>query len=85
MNIDIRRSIQKIAGRGSDLRPRELPTEVSCTQCHDNSPHNSGRINKHTARVNCTVCHIPYFAKVAATDMNRDWSVPGDFLPEKGL
>ena len=31
------------------------------------------------------MCHIPYFAKVAATDMNRDWSKPGELLPEKGL
>ena len=75
----------KIAGRGSDLRPRELPDEVSCTQCHGDAPHDSRDINKHTARVNCTVCHIPYFAKVAATDMNRDWSKPGVFLSEKGL
>ena len=37
-------------------------------------------IDKHTARVNCTVCHIPIFAKVAATDMNRDWSKPGDLV-----
>jgi hypothetical protein len=75
----------KIAGRGSDLRPRESQTEVSCTQCHGDAPHGSGDINKHTARVNCTVCHIPHFAKVAATDMNRDWSAPGDFVAAKGL
>ena len=75
----------KIAGRGTDLRPRELSTEVSCTQCHGNNPHDSNDINKHTARVNCTVCHIPYFAKVAATDMNRFWNKPGDLVEEKGL
>ena len=75
----------KIAGRGSDLRPRELQDEVNCTQCHGDTPHDSGDINKHTARVNCTVCHIPYFAKVAATDMNRFWDKPGDLVAAKGL
>ncbi len=75
----------KIAGRGSDLRPRELQEEVSCNRCHGETPHDSRDINKHTARVNCTVCHIPYFAKVAPTDMNRDWSMPGEPVPGKGL
>ncbi len=75
----------KIAGRGSDLRPRESSKEVSCTQCHGDTPHGSRDINKHTARVNCTVCHIPYFAKVAPTDMNRNWSDPNPPLTEKGL
>ena len=28
-------------------------------------------------RIDCTVCHIPTFAKADATDMARDWSTPG--------
>ncbi len=84
--LDCHTAVQhKIAGRGTDLRPRELQDEVNCTQCHGDAPHDSRDINKHTARVNCTVCHIPHFAKVAPTDMNRDWSKPGVFLSEKGL
>ncbi|MDJ0783523.1 MAG: multiheme c-type cytochrome [Desulfosarcinaceae bacterium] len=75
----------KIAGRGTDLRPRELPDEVSCVVCHNERPHDDGRINDHTAKLNCTVCHIPTFAKVAATDMSRDWSQPGDLVAAKGL
>ena len=75
----------RIAGRGTDLRPRELPDEVSCTNCHSNTPHDVSDIDKHTARVNCTVCHIPYFAKIAATDMNRDWSQPGVLVSSRGL
>ena len=75
----------RIAGRGTDLRPRDLPDAVNCTMCHSDTPHDRGDIDKHTARVNCTVCHIPTFAKVAATDMNRDWSQPGDYLADKGL
>jgi hypothetical protein len=76
-------SAHRIAGRGSDLRPRELPDQVACTNCH--SPQHDENIQKHTARVNCTVCHIPVFAKVAQTDMNRDWSREGFFVAEKGL
>ena len=75
----------KIAGRGTDLRPREMPDEVSCTQCHDQQPHENGEINKHLGRVNCTVCHIPTFAKQAPTDMDRDWSRPGVLVASKGL
>lgn len=75
----------KIAGRGSDLRPRELPDEVNCGVCHGERPHDSREINDHTAKLNCTVCHIPSFAKVAATDMSRDWSQPGDLVAAKGL
>ena len=75
----------QIAGRGSDLRPRELPDEVACTNCHAIKPHANNHIDKHTARVNCTVCHIPTFAKSAPTDMFRDWAKPGDLHPATGL
>jgi hypothetical protein len=71
----------KIAGRGTDLRERDLLEEVSCTKCHTDQPHGNREIDKHTARVNCTVCHIPAFARVAPTDMERDWSKPGDVDP----
>jgi hypothetical protein len=71
----------KIAGRGTDLRERDLFEEVSCAKCHTDQPHGNQKIDKHTARVNCTVCHIPTFAKVAPTDMERDWSKPGDVDP----
>jgi hypothetical protein len=73
----------KIAGRGSDLRPRELPDQVACTNCH--TPRHNADVAKHTARVNCTVCHIPVFAKAAATDMDRDWRQAGDLVAAKGL
>jgi len=73
----------KIAGRGSDLRPRELPDQVTCTNCH--APDHDENIQKHTARVNCTVCHIPVFAKVAGTDMIRYWNQPGELVAAKGL
>ena len=75
----------KIAGRGTDMRQRDLFEEVSCAKCHSDQPHGKQEIDKHTARVNCTVCHIPAFAKVAATDMERDWSKPGDVDPATRL
>ena len=71
----------KIAGRGTDLRERDLFEEVSCSKCHTDKPHEKWDIDKHTARVNCTVCHIPSFARVAPTDMERDWSKPGEVDP----
>jgi hypothetical protein len=75
----------RIAGRGTDLRERDLFEEVSCTKCHSDQPHGKQDIDKHTARVNCTVCHIPTFAKVATTDMERDWSKPGEVDPATRL
>lgn len=71
----------KIAGRGTDLREREVLTPVSCTNCHQARPHGVPDLDKHTARVNCTVCHIPVFAKAAPTDMVRDWSAPAHLNP----
>ncbi len=75
----------RIAGRGTDLRPRDSQDEVSCTKCHGSTPHDNSDLNKHTSRVNCTVCHIPTFAKVAPTDMARDWSLPGELNTASGL
>jgi hypothetical protein len=80
-----RATAHKIAGRGTDLRPRDSADPIACTNCHSAAPHGSRDIDKHTARVNCTVCHIPTFAKVAPTDMDRDWSRPGVLVPETGL
>lgn len=75
----------KIAGRGSDLRPRESDVKVDCIRCHGGVPHENQEIDSHTSRVNCTVCHIPFFAKEAPTDMRRDWSKPGDLVESTGL
>lgn len=68
----------RIAGRGVDMRERDTQTPVECSNCHSTMPHDSSRLNSHTARVACNVCHVPVFAKAAPTDMRRDWSAPGD-------
>jgi hypothetical protein len=71
----------RIAGRGVDMRERDIPDTVACTNCHSTQPHDDSKLNRHTARVACNTCHVPEFAKVAATDMVRDWSLPGDIDP----
>jgi hypothetical protein len=60
------------------MRERDTPTPVDCANCHSTMPHDSWRLNSHTARVACNVCHVPVFAKAAPTDMRRDWSLPGE-------
>lgn len=50
---------------------------VTCEQCHTESPHNDGLLNKHTLKVACQTCHIPVYAKVNATKTNWDWSTAG--------
>ena len=68
----------RIAGRGVDMRQRDLLNEpVKCTNCHPATPHSDSTLNRHTARLKCNVCHVPSFAKTAPTDMRRDWSLPG--------
>ena len=75
----------RVSGRGVDLRPTDLDIPVRCTNCHSQRPHNNNTIDKHTARVDCTVCHIPEFAKVASTDMVRDYSKPPTLDPARQL
>jgi hypothetical protein len=75
-----------IAGRGVDMRQRDLPnTPVQCTNCHPAAPHGDSYLNRHTARLECNVCHVPMFAKVAPTDMRRDWSLRGELNGATGL
>jgi len=67
----------RVRGRGADLSGTDSPhNPLACTSCHDEQPHGVLVLDKHTARVNCTVCHIPVFAKSDPTDMRRDWSTP---------
>ena len=77
--------LARVASLEMDLRERDIPNAVACQNCHNAAPHDSSDLNRHTTRVNCTVCHIPEFAKIAATDMVRDWSQPGDLNPATKL
>jgi hypothetical protein len=71
----------RMAGRGVDMRERDSATPLECSNCHSNLPHGDLRLNNHTARVACNVCHVPTFAKAAPTDMRRDWGLPGEVSP----
>ena len=71
----------RMAGRGVDMRERDSQARLECTNCHSTFAHDDSRLNSHTARVACNVCHVPTFAKGAPTDMRRDWSVAGEVSP----
>ncbi len=64
----------RIAGRGNDIRETDLDFKVDCSNCHGLQPHKAAKLNQHTARVHCTVCHIPNFARNLPTDIFRDFS-----------
>ncbi len=49
-----------------------------CTDCHDDQPHESMRLNAHTEKLACGSCHIPYYAIDAPTKMSWDWSQAGE-------
>ncbi len=67
----------RVRGRGADLSGTDSPDNpLYCTSCHDPKPHGVKALDHHTYRINCTVCHIPEFAKADPTDMRRDWSTP---------
>ncbi len=67
----------RMRGRGADLSGTDNPGDpLACTSCHDAAPHGVVALDHHTERLDCTVCHIPEFARTDPTDMVRDWSVP---------
>lgn len=66
----------RISGRGVDLAGTDnksfRPT-CDTADCHGDKPHSKELLNKHAQTVDCTVCHIPEFAKNEKTDMERSW------------
>lgn len=69
----------RVVGRGTDLSGSDSPDKIlSCDSaaCHSSPTHKNPVLNKHSENINCTVCHIPKFAREEATDMVRDWSKP---------
>jgi hypothetical protein len=85
----------KILGRGLDIRPSEQMEKMTCLSggCHPASPHSNSRLDSHTPRIACQTCHIPMFAKLNSTEVERNWSHPawaqglfggqGGFKPEE--
>lgn len=71
----------KIAGGGYMIAQESPDVEVSCANCHTETPHTGAladRLNAHTARVACQTCHIPLLARDPnfPTQMTRDYSQP---------
>ncbi len=68
----------RILGRGLDIRPSERAEIMTCLTgaCHTPMPHNNSQLDRHTAHVACQTCHIPQFAKLNSTEMERDWTKP---------
>ena len=50
---------------------------VFCEDCHQEAPHQTSILNKHTYKVSCQTCHIPTYAKVNATKTYWDWKTAG--------
>ncbi len=50
---------------------------VACEKCHGDNPHEMSVLNEHTLKVACQTCHVPSYAKAAATKMTWDWSTAG--------
>ncbi|MEZ4386526.1 MAG: hypothetical protein R3D98_02915 [Candidatus Krumholzibacteriia bacterium] len=67
----------RVLGRGADLSATDSPGHgLDCTVCHTGEVHRVAVLDHHTARVHCTTCHIPTYAKGDPTDLRRDWSTP---------
>ena len=80
-------SNHKMAGRGSDLRPKESTAAINCStaSCHATkgsltSGHTTTAVNHHIGRVSCQACHISTYARNAAdtaaseaTETFRTW------------
>jgi hypothetical protein len=65
----------QFVGAGSQMAGQDVAGTERCGTCHDGrTAHRNAVIAKHLARVACTSCHVPTFAKDKATDMHRDFS-----------
>ncbi len=65
----------KLVGSGSQMAGQEAPSGEQCGSCHDGTTaHKDAAVVKHLAKVACTACHVPSFAKDKPTDMHRDFS-----------
>ncbi|MBI5331517.1 MAG: tetrathionate reductase family octaheme c-type cytochrome [Betaproteobacteria bacterium] len=60
------------------IRGKKDEAVATCEACHGNAPHpKNDRLNDHTAKLACQVCHIPEFARAQPTKMLWDWSTAG--------
>ena len=87
--LDCHASEGHLIARGrhtTTIMANDLPAaEVACESCHGGAPHAkaSGQVlNRHTARLSCTICHIPSLHPDNVT--MRDFSTP-EYEPASGL
>jgi predicted CXXCH cytochrome family protein len=78
-----------VAGRGSDLRPKDSTVAVNCssTKCHSSktsvtSSHTTYDTSHHVGRVACQACHIPVYGKKAADAVFNSTTGFGDQATE---
>jgi len=66
----------RVRGGGTQMGGRDWPDDPPprCEGCHKGALHRQAVLDRHTAALACTTCHIPLFARRDATDMRRDWS-----------
>lgn len=55
----------------------DTKNRLDCTKCHKGSIHKDPFLDKHTAKVACQTCHIPYLSKTFPTKTWWDWSTAG--------
>lgn len=86
--------MHKVSGKGSDLRPTDFESEVSCESCHNNKPSGDGwshalagvrgEPDRHMGKVSCQACHIPTYGK-SHTEIHRMWTLHIDGSPADGV
>ena len=68
------------------IRGRSMAVSVDnenflhCTDCHEAQPHAEVRLNRHTDRLACQACHVPYMGPDTGTKLTWDWSEAGQDL-----
>ena len=78
--VDCHRTKQhRIRGRAMSVSV-DNKNFLECTDCHDPTPHAGKRLNRHTDRIACQACHIPYMSPDTGTKMTWDWSQAGQDL-----
>ncbi len=73
-----------IKGRSSSVSVDKLAldNQVTCTDCHNETPHTDQRLNEHVSALACQACHIPSMARKSATKIHWDWSTAGQDIPQ---
>ncbi|NOR11199.1 MAG: hypothetical protein GQ541_06895, partial [Desulfovibrionaceae bacterium] len=81
--------MHQVSGKGSDLRPTDFESEVSCESCHANDGNGGwsheiagvrGEPDRHMAKVSCQACHIPTYGN-SHTETHRMWTLHLDGTP----